>query len=410
MRKSMRIMLLILTAVLALTPCALAEFAAQVKTNRMPVYSDEAMTSQLGTLPRSTVVVVGSYANGVARITYKGQSGYAPVSGMKAVSGEGQAATMSATARVYKSASTRAKFQTLSEGTAITLLATSGSWAMIEKNGYIGYTPSKNVHTGAAVVVAEPVEEKPDSGVVYSTFQAVVTADSLPVYASASSGAARLGTLRKGTPVTVVAYDDSWACLRNGAQYGFALRLGLGAPGAAEAVEETPVTPVVTPTPTPEPKQSESFEQAVQSGKYSNEQLIYMFLTQRMNLNSAAACGILSNIYSESGFRPTVYNPNGGSYGICQWTAGRYTKLKNWCGEHGYDYTTLTGQLYYLDYELKNEYPKVLSYMREVENTADGAYDAGYYWCYYYEVPASRSSGSVKRGNAAKTTYWPKYN
>ena len=47
--------------------------------------------------------------------------------------------------------------------------------------------------------------------------------------------------------------------------------------------------------------------------------------------------------------------------------------------------------------------------MRGVENTAQGAYDAGYYWCYYFEVPANRSSVSVKRGNIAKDDYFPKY-
>ena len=29
-------------------------------------------------------------------------------------------------------------------------------------------------------------------------------------------------------------------------------------------------------------------------------------------------------------------------------------------------------------------------YIKNVENTADGAYLAGYNWCYYYEIPANR--------------------
>ena len=125
-----------------------------------------------------------------------------------------------------------------------------------------------------------------------------------------------------------------------------------------------------------------------------------------MGLNTAAACGILSNVYSECNFDPTVYYQ--GSYGICQWLGVRRTKLENYCAAHGYDYRTLVGQLYFLKDDLK-DFPKIDTYMRNVANTADGAYDAGHYWCYYYEVPANRSSNSVKRGNRARDVYWPKY-
>ena len=48
-------------------------------------------------------------------------------------------------------------------------------------------------------------------------------------------------------------------------------------------------------------------------------------------------------------------------------------------------------------------------YISAVDNTADGAYDAGYYFCYHFEVPANRASRSVTRGNSARDTYWPKY-
>ena len=129
-----------------------------------------------------------------------------------------------------------------------------------------------------------------------------------------------------------------------------------------------------------------------------------------MGLSSAAACGILANIKCESSFRPTAYNSSGGSYGICQWTGGRKTRLQDFCSKNGYDYKTIRGQLYFLKYELENNYKKTLAYLQSVENSASGAYDAGYYYCYNFEVPANRSSVSVKRGNLAKDTYWPKYN
>lgn len=141
----------------------------------------------------------------------------------------------------------------------------------------------------------------------------------------------------------------------------------------------------------------------------SNESTIYKFLTGTMGLNTAAACGVLANIEAESSFNPTVYGDGGTSYGICQWHNGRFTSLKNWCNKNRYNYQTINGQLNYLQYELKNSYPSVWNKLRTVSNSATGAYEAAYYWCYYYEVPANRESKSVSRGNTAKKKYWPNY-
>lgn len=140
-----------------------------------------------------------------------------------------------------------------------------------------------------------------------------------------------------------------------------------------------------------------------------NESTIYKFLTGTMGLNTAAACGVLANIEAESSFNPTVYGYGGTSYGICQWHNGRFTSLKNWCNNNGYNYQTINGQLNYLQYELKSSYPSVWNKLRTVSNSATGAYEAAYYWCYYYEVPANRESKSVSRGNTAKKKYWPNY-
>ena len=47
--------------------------------------------------------------------------------------------------------------------------------------------------------------------------------------------------------------------------------------------------------------------------------------------------------------------------------------------------------------------------MKSYANSAQGAYDAAYRWCYDFEVPANRASVAVTRGNSAKTKYWPIY-
>ena len=95
------------------------------------------------------------------------------------------------------------------------------------------------------------------------------------------------------------------------------------------------------------------------------------------------------------------------SYGICQWHADRWTNLKNYCNKNGYSWTTLNGQLNYLKYELStNQYNYIYRYLKGVSNDANGAYNAGYYWCYKFEVPQYRAQKSITRGNSAKNTYW----
>ncbi len=147
-----------------------------------------------------------------------------------------------------------------------------------------------------------------------------------------------------------------------------------------------------------------------------NEAIIFKFLVNEMNFNSAVASGILANMYHESSFNPNALGDNGTSYGICQWHNSRWESLKNWCNSNGYDWTTLNGQLNYLKFELsKNNYQylwngrTIYSNLLAIENTAEGAYYAGWYWCYYYEIPQNKDTVAVTRGNLSRDTYWPEY-
>ena len=148
----------------------------------------------------------------------------------------------------------------------------------------------------------------------------------------------------------------------------------------------------------------------------TNEATVYRFLVNNMGLNSAGACGVMANIQHESGFNPNATGDSGTSYGICQWHNSRWTSLQNWCNSNGYNWKTLTGQLNYLKFELsKNDWrylyngKTIYNYISSVANTAQGAYEAGYYWCYYFEVPANKATVSVTRGNLAKNSYWKEY-
>lgn len=142
-----------------------------------------------------------------------------------------------------------------------------------------------------------------------------------------------------------------------------------------------------------------------------NREEIFNFMREKMGFNIAAACGVLANIQSESSFRPTasVIDTNGlTSYGLCQWNGPRFESLKTYCASNGYDYQTVEGQLYYLKYELEHSEASACARVRNVENTAEGAYQAGYNWARYFERCASVYFES--RAKLARDTYWPMYN
>lgn len=122
-----------------------------------------------------------------------------------------------------------------------------------------------------------------------------------------------------------------------------------------------------------------------------NKNAVYNFLTDEIGFNSAAACGIMANIEHESNFNPkTVIRDSNGllSGGLCMWNGSRFRKLQNYCSSKGLGSLTVSGQLNYLKNELKqSSFKHIYTKLKSVPNTAKGAYDAAYYWCYYYEIP-----------------------
>ncbi len=144
----------------------------------------------------------------------------------------------------------------------------------------------------------------------------------------------------------------------------------------------------------------------------NNEEKIFYYLMESTGFNNAGSAGVLANILYESSFNPKASGDNGTSYGICQWHGTRFEALKRYCSREGYDYTSLEGQLTYLNYELSTDSyfkSKVYVPIYSVNNSADGAYNSGYIWCYYFENPSDKDSKAVTRGNVAKNTYYPKY-
>ena len=139
----------------------------------------------------------------------------------------------------------------------------------------------------------------------------------------------------------------------------------------------------------------------------TNQDQIYNYFSSQ-GYNKAAICGILANIQRESNFRTDALGDNGTSYGICQWHNSRWDNLKSYCQQNGMDSTTLEGQLSFLTYELQ-KYPELVNTLKNVPNTAEGAYEAAYQWTVKFERPANMDSSGKSRGNTASTTFWNAY-
>lgn len=159
----------------------------------------------------------------------------------------------------------------------------------------------------------------------------------------------------------------------------------------------------------------------VTSGQGSDvESQIYTYLTKNLGFNTAAACGILANIEIESGGFKYDHNNGEGiidsngkpSYGLCMWNDTRFTDLKNYCSKNNMSYRSVSGQLSFLAYELTtNSYLKsnVYDALKGYSNDAQGAYNAGYTFCYHFERPRDQVGQSKSRGASARDRYFPYY-
>ena len=63
-----------------------------------------------------------------------------------------------------------------------------------------------------------------------------------------------------------------------------------------------------------------------------------------LGLTAEAACGIIGNIFQESGFNPTIVNKKSGATGLCQWLGDRLTNLKKYASSLGKDWSDVETQ------------------------------------------------------------------
>lgn len=133
-----------------------------------------------------------------------------------------------------------------------------------------------------------------------------------------------------------------------------------------------------------------------------NPRIIFKYLVDK-GLNAAAACGIIGNIFHESGFNTAAVGDKGTSFGICQWHDSRGVEMKQMVGSNWAN--NLTGQLDYLWYDITNKYLSVFSHLQSVSNDMLGVISAAEYWCIHFEVPSDKYNKAKER-SATALKYW----
>ena len=172
-----------------------------------------------------------------------------------------------------------------------------------------------------------------------------------------------------------------------------------------EPPTEAPTTEPPTEPPTePEPTEPPEW---VYDENLSRKENIYIYLTDYLGFPEPAACGIISNIAHETGWK---FNPKAGStdgsFGLIQWTGGRLSTLKKWCKKRDKDYKSIQGQLDFMYWELTENDPYgTYDYLMKCTEGKDDAYDAGWYFCFWYERPANTKARARLRGSDAKDYY-----
>ena len=132
------------------------------------------------------------------------------------------------------------------------------------------------------------------------------------------------------------------------------------------------------------------------------------FLVKELEITPAAACGVLSNISTESGFNPYALGDGGTSFGICQWHNERWDDLVDFCDSNDFRWQAFDSQLHFLKYELISEYPDLLDILRYNNNDKESAYTAGYSFCTLFERPNMADIQASGRGMNAKNSFYDK--
>ncbi len=321
-----KILASVIIAVMILTsaPVALAEtFSAIVTSSTMAVYKNSSLSKKLGTLKKGTVVLVTDHSGSVAKIKYNGKTGYAKVAAMDSVEDVAEKAIVNTKTKIFKTAKVTSKNTAVKKGTELYVLATSGKWARVERDGKVGYMNLNHLTivddfdeplpTATPKPTAKPTEKPtPTPDITVSVFEARVTKD-VKVYKSASTSSTYLGTLKKGDIVTVGAYSDNgWAYVRRNGKYGYCKY------DCLVRIEEEAATPTPKPTATPtvKPTAEPNLDDAVEATVTASKLAVYK--------KASTASKKLGHIYKGEEVNVIKWNSTwayiemDGKYGYCK--------------------------------------------------------------------------------------------
>ncbi len=242
----------------------------------LKVYQSPSASSKLlGALKRGTTITVKATNGTWAQLQNGTVIGYALMSGLSIQEGvsatpaptqqapdnkwtgevKGYEAVVTSTSmKVYYSPSKSAGvYGTIDAGKFVVILNGDGTWAHIYLNGYTGYALLTDMRlTGRYFgneTAATPVPDSKWNGAV-TGYAAIVTADSMNVYAAGSASAHKYGTLAKNTIVTVLDFNSEWAHIYYSGHAGYAQVSNMRLTGDYVGATASP-SPSPSPSPTP---------------------------------------------------------------------------------------------------------------------------------------------------------------
>ncbi len=190
---------------------------SKVAVSKVTFYKYASSSSKIvGSLSKGAEVTVLAYDDTWAYVQCGSNKGYCTLSSLTQVSnptlGENEAleGVITAPAPVYSYAITTSdKKATLSAGTAVTVLAHSSSWALIETGSVKGYVGKSNVALLSDVTLREN-----------EAYVAKVTVAGT-VYKYMFSGSSKAGSVSKGMVVNVLAHNTTWALIEKSGNKGY---------------------------------------------------------------------------------------------------------------------------------------------------------------------------------------------
>lgn len=170
-----------------------------------PIYkSKSTLSSKVTTVKKGATVTIVSEASGWTYVKYGSKEGYMPV---KAVTPANNALATSKSVTLYTSTSTRSKkVKTLSSNTEVVVLKVYRSWALIKYGNTSGWVAKNSLKARVKIPVVK---------------NATVQSDTSVLYASKSTKAKKISTLKFGNSVTILSEANGWSYVQYGQKKGY---------------------------------------------------------------------------------------------------------------------------------------------------------------------------------------------